>query len=194
MIKWWQKTNRGIILLLAVLLSVSIYLVIDAVNAKKERTKLTDLSSQYITESSLLFTYPEELDFWTKNAILPENLFPALSAQADPIKHYFCDNEAVIEQEIEESYSFFKKYYESEHCPRVCTRTPYKIEIKELYHDSATVYVYSRTSVEYSDLSGKRYSDESDTMDTLFFLKLNGEWKLINSDSAMNEYFGEEPY
>ena len=56
--KWWQHVNRGIILLLAVIIAVVSYLVSDSIHNSRERKEVKEIASQYIIDSSPLFIAP----------------------------------------------------------------------------------------------------------------------------------------
>ena len=62
--KWWQQVNRGLLLLALVVLAVSVYLIIDSANIKKDKAAIKELSEQFITESSAYFICPSDFEFW----------------------------------------------------------------------------------------------------------------------------------
>lgn len=188
--KWWQNTNRGIVLLLVVLFAVGVYIFIDAMNIRKEKKIVKDLASQYASESSSMYSFPADLDFWSWNGFDITELMPAIHEQAEPLKHYFYDNETVQMQETNKFIYFFRDCFDMQLCPVSANKQVTDIEIQEIYNGSSTVRVTSKTTVEYIEKSGKKIINEMVTDDTLVFLKINGEWKLVKADSSLNDYAG----
>ena len=99
--KFWQQINRGLVLLFAVVIGVTIYLIVDSQNKKKQRDELIKLSTMFISDSSRLYEFPEDIDFWDRSNIKQDALLPALYQNATPIYHYFCDNEEARKSQIE---------------------------------------------------------------------------------------------
>ena len=60
--KWWQNINRGILLLIVVLLGLSVYLLVDEANTRKEKKAVRELASEYARESSCLYQFPSGSD------------------------------------------------------------------------------------------------------------------------------------
>ena len=188
--KWWQNTNRGVLLLLVVLFAVAIYLVCDAINIRKEKKTVKDLASQYAIESSCMYSFPSGLDYWSWNGFDITDLIPAIHNQAEPLKHYFYDNETVQEQETDKFVYFFRYCFDRQLCPVSATKQITDIKFHEIYNGSASITVYSKTTVEFLDAGGKKVVNEMDSDDTLSFLKINGEWKIVKADCSLNNYEG----
>ena len=186
--KWWQNINRGILLLIVVLLGLSVYLLVDAANTRKEKKVVRELSSEYARESSCLYQFPSGSDFWSWNGLDSDEILPALLSQAEPLNRFFCDNEAVRKNEISKCWTFFRESFFMQMCPLSVTKTPVEIKISEIYNGSASVSVYSRTTIEYTDKNGKQTMNEIDTTDSLVFHHIDGEWKLVKADSTRNEF------
>jgi len=185
--KWLRQVNRGAILLVIVLLAVFVYLIVDAKNTNKDRKTLTKISEQYIRDSYILYQCPEDLDFWRDEASLVQDLPTLLSTQAEPLNHYFCDNEAVRSEQVSLACQFYISFYRAERLPITCTRVPTSITIEEVYHDSASIYVTVENTFEYVDMDGRQSTFSYTSSDTLSFLKQDGEWKLLIDNSDLNE-------
>ena len=185
--KWLRQVNRGAILLVIVLLAVFVYLIVDAKNTNKDKKTLTDISEKYIRDSYILYQCPEDLDFWNGEETFYHDLPTLLSTQAEPLNHYFCDNEAVRNEQVSLAGQFYIAFYRAERLPITCTRVPTSIKIEEVYHDSASIYVTVENTFEYVDMAGRQSTFSYTSSDTLSFLKQDGEWKLLVDNSDLNE-------
>ncbi|MBO7564329.1 MAG: hypothetical protein J6T40_05725 [Clostridiales bacterium] len=185
--KWLRQVNRGAILLVIVLLAVFVYLIIDAENTSKDKKTLTQISEKYIRNSYILYQCPEDLDFWSDEASLLQDLPAILLTQAEPLNQYFCDNEAVRNEQVSLACQFYISFYRAERLPITCTRVPTSIKIEEVYHDSASIYVTVENTFEYVDMSGRQSTFSYTSSDTLSFLKQDGEWKLLVDNSDLDE-------
>lgn len=185
--KWLRQVNRGAILLVIVLLAVFVYLIIDAENTSKDKKTLTKISEQYIRDSYILYQCPEDLDFWSDEASLLQDLPAILLTQAEPLNQYFCDNEAVRNEQVSLACQFYISFYRAERLPITCTRVPTSIKIEEVYHDSASIFVTVENTFEYVDMSGRQSTFSYTSSDTLSFLKQDGEWKLLVDNSDLDE-------
>ena len=185
--KWLRQVNRGAILLVIVLLAVFVYLIIDAENTSKDKKTLTKISEKYIRDSYILYQCPEDLDFWSDEASLLQDLPAILLTQAEPLNQYFCDNEAVRNEQVSLACQFYISFYRAERLPITCTRVPTSIKIEEVYHDSASIYVTVENTFEYVDMSGRQSTFSYTSSDTLSFLKQDGEWKLLVDNSDLDE-------
>ena len=185
--KWLRQVNRGAILLVIVLLAVFVYLIIDAENTNKDKKTLTQISEKYIRDSYILYQCPEDLDFWSDEASLLQDLPAILLTQAEPLNQYFCDNEAVRNEQVSLACQFYIAFYRAERLPITCTRVPTSIKIEEVYHDSASIFVTVENTFEYVDMSGRQSTFSYTSSDTLSFLKQDGEWKLLVDNSDLDE-------
>ncbi len=185
--KWLRQVNRGAILLVIVLLAVFVYLIIDAENTSKDKKTLTQISEKYIRDSYILYQCPEDLDFWSDEASLLQDLPSILLTQAEPLNQYFCDNEAVRNEQVSLACQFYIAFYRAERLPITCTRVPTSIKIEEVYHDSASIFVTVENTFEYVDMSGRQSTFSYTSSDTLSFLKQDGEWKLLVDNSDLDE-------
>jgi len=185
--KWWKNVNRGLLLLLIVIIAVVTYLIADSIHNNKEKKVIREIASQYISDSSSLFSTPEDFDFFSWNGAYSESLSEALYSRAKPLEHYYVDNEIVLHQEIDKCQEFFMYYFSLQVSPVSCTRTPAKIEISQLYNGSATVIVSTVSKIEYTSPDGSRGVDERKSTDTLQFLHTDGEWRLVQVDSGLYE-------
>jgi hypothetical protein len=185
--KWLRQVNRGAILLVIVLLAVFVYLIIDAEKTSKDKKTLTQISEKYIRDSYILYQCPEDLDFWSDEASLLQDLPALLLTQAEPLNQYFCDNEAVRNEQVSLACQFYIAFYRAERLPITCTRVPTSIKIEEVYHDSASIFVTVENTFEYVDMSGRQSTFSYTSSDTLSFLKQDGEWKLLVDNSDLDE-------
>lgn len=184
--KWWQQMNRGVLLLFVAVLAVSIYLIFDGAEKKKDKAELEEISAQFISDSSLYFTYPSDETFWkTEEALSEDDFADLMSVQAQSLSSYFCENEAVRDTQLKYYYMFYATSRENRLCPVVCSRIPLKIDVQEIYNDSATVVISTQTTIEFIDEEDSRKNDVVTSDDTLLFLKLEGEWKLVSAQSEI---------
>lgn len=181
--KWWQQVNRGLLLLALVVLAVSVYLIIESANIKKDKAAIKELSKQFITESSAYFICPSDFEFWEQEEFTEESLSKAMASQLAPVSSYYCENEAVRNMQINYYFRFFASTRENQICPVNCVRKPLKIDIKEIYNDSATVVVNTQTTMDYMTEDENRMSEVITSDETLLFLKQDGEWKLVSVKS-----------
>lgn len=188
--KWWQNVNRGILLLFIVIIAVVSYLVSDSIQNSHEKKMLKEIASQYVVDSSPLFITPKDFDFFSWNSIDSETLLPAIHSQASSVAHYFVDNEMVRNQAFDRSFDYFCNYSSLRRRPENCTRVPLSVEITQLYNGSATVIVHSTTKIDYLEEDGSIGFEERVCDDELRFLYIDGEWKLVHTDSNLNYYSG----
>ena len=186
--KWFNQVNRGVLLFIAALLCVAIYLAVDGYRISREKKVLRDLTSQYISDSSILYVFPEGLDFSDRESIRKDTLLPVLYKNAEPIYHYFCDNEAVRKAQVDSTYNYMYGTFVSESKPIACSRSATSIEVIEVYRNSATVIASTQTVFEKEDETGKIVSNEIYLTETLFFLYQDGQWKLVSTESPLNQY------
>ena len=190
--KRWQHVNRGILLLLAVIIAVVSYLVSDSIHNSRERKEVKEIASQYIIDSYPLFITPSDFDFFFWNSIDSDTLLPAVHSQAGSLSHYFADNELVRNQAFDQSFDFFRYYSSLKMRPDKCTRVPESVEILELYNGSASVVVRSTTKIDFINEDGTITYEELATQDDLQFLYTDGEWKLVQTKSNLNIQSGYE--
>ena len=188
--KWWQNINRGILLLIIAIIAVTSYLISDSIKTKNEKAKLKEITTQFASDSSILFAFPQDIDFFSWDGMESDNLRPAMYSQTESLNHYFCDNEVIRKQEIDKSQLFFRNYYERQLCPISCTRSLVRIEINEIYNGSATISLFTENKIDYKDQDGKKGYAEIEATDTLVLLKIDGQWKIIKLDSTLTEYEG----
>ena len=134
--KWWQNVNRGILLLLILIIAVVSYLVSDSIHNSKERKAIKEIATQYVIDSSPLYITPSDFDFFSWNSIDSDTLLPEIHSQAGSLSHYFVDNELVRNQAFDQSFDFFRYYSSLKRRPEKCTRVPESVEILELYNGS----------------------------------------------------------
>ena len=180
--KWWQQVNRGLLLLALAVLAVSVYLIIYAAEIKKDKKVVKEISEQFISDSSVYFICPSDLDFWAE-----DELSSSMSAQLEPVSSYYCENDAVRDMQIKYYFSFFATTRENQICPVNCVRKPLKVDIEEIYNGSATVVVNTQTTMEYKKEDETMLSEVFTSDETLTFLKQDGEWKLVSvTSNVMN--------
>ena len=185
--KWISQVNRGIILLLAVVLGVAIYIFADTLKANKHRTVLRDLAIQYTYDSSILYTFPQDLDL--NSTKIRDVLLPSLYEKAEPIYHYFCNNDTVRHAQVDATYNYMYVSFISDMIPVSCSRTVTKVEVEEIYRGSATVCVYSNAVIEFQDSEGKRSTREAQVQDILLFVYQDGEWKIANDSCDLTQMY-----
>ncbi|MBO4474763.1 MAG: hypothetical protein J5750_07650 [Clostridiales bacterium] len=178
--RWFSQVNRGLVLLLVVILGVAVYIVLATLKTNKQRSVLRELAIQYTSDSAILYTFPQDVDYHDRSAMTRDALLPVLYKKAEPVYHYFCNNTAVQNAQVDATYNYLYISCMSEQVPVSCTRTVTSVEIDEVYRGSATVLVYSNTVIEYQDMEGKRSTHESQVQDTLLFVYQDGEWKIAN--------------
>ena len=183
--KWWQQVNRGLLLLALAVLAVIVYLLIDNAELKKDRKTVIEISEQFITDSSLYFSCPSDFDFWAQEEFSEDELMDAMSAQIAPMSSYFCENDAVRKMQINYFYPFFSSVRTNQICPVNCSRKPMNIEVKEIYNGSATVIVTTQSFFDYMKEDETRLTETATSIETLRFLKQDGEWKLVSVNSDM---------
>ncbi|MBO4650451.1 MAG: hypothetical protein IK109_00390 [Clostridiales bacterium] len=185
--KWWQQVNRGLLLLALAVLAVSVYLIIYAAEIKKDKKVVKEISEQFISDSSVYFICPSDLDFWAQEEFTEDELSSSMSAQLEPVSSYYCENDAVRDMQIKYYFSFFATTRENQICPVNCVRKPLKVDIEEIYNGSATVVVNTQTTMEYKKEDETMLSEVFTSDETLTFLKQDGEWKLVSvTSNVMN--------
>ena len=183
--KWWQHMNRGLLLLFVAVLAVSVYLLMDHEKTKKDKKAIIEITKEFISDSSAYFTCPDGFDFWGQEELTEESLSSLMAAQTAHVETYFCENEAVRNNQISYYFSFFENCRLNETLPANCTRVPLSIEVRDIYNGSATVVVTTQTTIEYTKEDDSRQTEVTTTEDTLLFLKQEGEWKLVSARSNM---------
>ena len=187
--KWLSQVNRGIILLLAVVIGVAIYICVETIKTNKQRMILRELAIRYTSDSSILYTFPQTIDYADRSAMTRDALLPVLYKNAEPVYHYFCNNDAVRKAQVDATYNYMYMAYMSDSFPISCTRNVTGVEIEEVYRGSATVYVITNTVIEYQDAEGKRSTQESQIQDILLFVYQDGEWKIANVNSDLTPQY-----
>ena len=183
--KWWQQVNRGLLLLALAVLAVSVYLIIDGAQTKKDKVAIKEIAEKFIPESSVYLTCPSGFDFWLQDELDKDSLVSSMSAQVKPLESYYCDNEAVRNSQIDYYFPYFSACRENQICPANCTRKALSVDISEIYNGSATVYVSTQTTVEYKKEDEALLSEVYTCDEILYFLKQEDGWKLVSVQSNM---------
>ena len=187
--RWLQRINRGIILLILLVVGVVVYCCIDAYHHRAQRDRIEEVVVRHIEESTVLYTFPEIPNVSPQDASeLSEQHIDSLYERAFALSHDLSSNEA-IRQEIANQYVtmlqrvtiYFRKF------PTTCTREVVSFHVEEIYHDSAIVRLEIENKFTLTDEDGKSHVDSINSIEYYYLLVENDEWKIYSIESDISE-------
>ena len=186
--KWLRNVNRGIVLLGILVIAVAIYLAIYTSSQNKKKASLRDLATNYVTQSSSMYVFPEPENFVKVMNGKSDEIIDFLYNTASPVFPYIAENEAIRKELVAKNCNFFSNALNDEHCPITCTRTVEGIQIDECYMDKAVVRVFSVTTFEFRDMNNNISAEDYSTEEVLQLFYIDGTWKIVNVMSSLNDF------
>lgn len=178
-------TNRGILLLLIALISVTVYLVYDFIRSNSEAKKIRSQVESFISDSSQAFSFPKEKlseleDATETHAFLME----CSKTSAATLSSYYLDNEA-LREELYESISgvFELEYSQYKNIASQVTRSCSDIKVK-VYKDTATVETKVTNYFVGEGLEIPSFS----AFDSFEFIYQDGSWQCVGYYPSINSY------
>jgi len=178
-----SRINRGLIVLIAAVLCVSVYLVLESVDASKKQSELKAMLPDLLSASSDWLTLGERSEI-TSNGTY-ENFLdkinysekrPAASESLGKMKDYLYESEALYTEFDDKRYTILLDIYNFNNLfvRKVISRTPSKTKIN-YYNNTATVSMEVRNDLELLD--GKEESlTTSDSIDLQY---IDGKWVVV---------------
>lgn len=193
--KWLSKANRGIIILCAVLLFLSVYLIYDLVQSKKNEKVVLSISNQFITDCGKVLSSGENLDVNSMDLSdynYDLNAFTRYLVESEfsSISDYYYPNDAIKDLQIEVFQNdYFRILDERGAILLSCSQVPTQ-HVKEcsVYKYSASVTLSVNRVLELMDENGKRFSESENCIYNIDFLYVDGEWKIISLDYYRSDY------
>ncbi len=187
--KFFSKINRGLVLLIILVLGVAIFLVIQSNYQSRETPKIKEVCQQYI---NTVIDYKQLPQHYRKaNPEIPQNeLEKHIQAMTDDIKAFYTDNVQTYKTVIKD----YKSDLENQ-ARGIGVVYNYKKEIKDYENiifngDNVTVSIITNSVREDSELKQRA---SSQTTDTISLQKVNGQWKVIYADLLEPMQAIEEP-
>ena len=189
-----KKINRGVILTFFVILGVVIYLIAHDVNQKKQIPELKRISQEFVEQ-------------YTKQLVTPEKfLGKDVEISNEDIKGYAENTKKLFDayypepEKKDESIDISKAYLSNDFINVTADsliqnfNSNVKLKRKVLSFDkkitsfrtkfkdnSATATILVENKVEVMNADGKKDTLTSTSEDSVSFLKVNGQWKVIYS-------------
>ncbi len=187
--RWFQRINRGIILLILLVVGVVVYCCIDAYHHRAQRDRINEVVVRHVEDSTVLYTFSEIPDVSPQDAFeLSEQSIASLYDRAISLSHDLSGNKA-IQQEIANQYVtilqritvYFRKF------PTTCTREVVSFHVEEIYHDSAMVRLEIENKFTLMDEDSKIHVDSITSIEYYYLLVENDEWKIYSIESDLSQ-------
>ncbi len=179
--KLLKKINRGLLLLIVLIIAVSIYLIASAVTDTKEKKQIVSLCEEYIGKEISYNMLPEQ---YRENptSMTAEELSAYIGEMKETLKSYYVDNEKSyiylldsLEENLKSQHKGLNIIYDYE-------KEIAKFDSITFHGNSVSVKLTCNTAYSSEDSQAS-----SQTSDYMTLQKDGGEWKVTYSSLVYPE-------
>lgn len=190
--KLLSKINRGVILTVAVILTIVIYLIATSIYNSSQKPILEDLSKQYIEVYLEYELLPQE--HRVQSPDIPENEFNDFVEElTDELKEFYPGDDNYYKFSLQNKIGNLTDQMNGQGVITSYSKSIIKFEEFIFSKNSVDVKVSTLTSIEYYDPYNPSAQDSvkitQEVEDQIIFQKFDGEWKVVYSN--INRPFNE---
>ncbi len=182
--KFISKINRGLILLVAVVVGIAIYLITLSAGQTREKPLINEVCRKYINTAANYRKLPQEY-LKDKLIISETELNKVIEAMNNEIKTFYTNNEESYKYVLVRNKEELKK--QAKGIGVIYKYEKEIVDFKSIVFNGNTVTVNLLTNTVMDRLNpyipgGEREHISSQTTDTITLKKVQGKWKIVYAD------------